>query len=381
MKDPTGLVNDAKRDPMQFAAYATINQRIVGRYPRKLHGLLFLLCLSCLTPIDFDVEHIGGRIVISGQISQLPGRNLIQVERTADELHLPFPISDAHVEVIDTEGNTIDYMRDSLVAGDYRSTITGVPGKTYFARVTLQNGQIYESMPETMPAESGSVTAYHTIVNEDIVDAEGTVLNLNNLKVYATTTLPVTAEPVYLKWAVEEAWLIIPTDFPDIFNAVPPNCYVTQAVDPQKIRLFNGEEARVSVIPDELLVSRRIDFSFYSRHNFTVLQSSLTRAAYEYWKKVDVVANQKGSIFDTPPAEIRGNIFSVGNSSAQVAGYFQAVNEATARFFLTQPDLPFRLPRYCEYDYTRDFYSYPAECVNCLSPRGSSYSRPENFGE
>ena len=70
--------------------------------------------------------------------------------------------------------------------------------------------------------------------------------------------------------------------------------------------------------------------------NIILLSISLrmTRDAIEYWRKVNILANQVGSIFDTPPAEINGNIKNLNNQDEKVYGYFQTVNETYHRIYI-----------------------------------------------
>ena len=48
-----------------------------------------LLLWSCLAPVDFETENIGGKLVGSGQISTVPEQNFVQLGRTADSDPLP----------------------------------------------------------------------------------------------------------------------------------------------------------------------------------------------------------------------------------------------------------------------------------------------------
>ena len=173
--------------------------------------------------------------------------------------------------------------------------------------------------------------------------------------------------------------MIIPTNFPDPFNAIPPNCYVTKPADAQRINYYNGDELSDLTLEDQPLLVRQIDQSFYARHYFTVYQSATTAESLNYWRKVAVVANQVGSIFDPPPAEVTGNMRNVADPSETVAGYFQAINQTYARFFVLSQDLPDQLATYCDYSDERPFISYPTECINCLEVKGSTYERPVWF--
>jgi hypothetical protein len=183
-----------------------------------------------------------------------------------------------------------------------------------------------------------------------------------------------------LKWRVEEAFLLSPTDFPDPFGSIPPPCFVVQNADPQRIVLFNGSEVSTTSINNLLVASRLIDWSFLERHYFTIYQSSITKDAYDYWRKVNIVANQVGTIFDTPPAAIVGNIVSEGNPNEKTLGYFQATNQTLNRFFILPQDLPFPLSvKTCTFDGNYSSLEYPARCIDCTSLRNSSYTRPDWF--
>ena len=336
-----------------------------------------LLLSSCLTPIDIPTERIGNRLVVSGQVSTIPDQNIIQLSVTAEVARLPFPLSGATVTLFDDGRGTFAYEEDFNNLGTYiLNGISGAPGRTYQIQIILPTDEVYESKPEKMADSAGEISTYFGVAKEDYVDSEGTVSKQPFIKIYANSRL---AQDTYTKWTVDEAFILSPTDFPDPFGFTPPPCFIEQNADPQRITLFNGTEVKALSI-DELLVSSRIiDFSFWERHYFTTYQSALTKEAFEYWRKVNVLANQKGSIFDTPPAEINGNLFNVSKPSEKVYGYFQAVNQIYDRFYVFESDLPFRLLwANCTFD-NRDFMLYPARCFDCLSVRNSTYNRPAWF--
>jgi hypothetical protein len=336
--------------------------------------------ISCLTPIDFPADIGKGRIAISGQVSTISDRNIVTIGRTADTQRLPFPVEGASVMLVDELGRFFYYYENPDNPGDYLlDGFTAEPGLKYHLIATLQEGEVYRSSPERVPMMSGSVSTTHEIVSEIATDAEGTNAEKSFLKIYAKSLLPASSEDTYLKWNVEEVFAIVPTDFPDPFGYTPPNCYVYQNADPQYFALFNGANVEKTSFDKNLIASREIDNTFFDRHYYTTYQSATTKEAYEYWHKVNVLANQVGSIFDSPPAEITGNIVNVNKSAEKVNGYFQAVNQSYDRFFILPGDLPFPLlmPS-CVYD-NRDLDRYPARCLQCIEVRNSSFNRPSWF--
>jgi len=336
--------------------------------------------ISCLTPIDFPADVGKGRIAISGQVSTISERNIVTIGRTADTQRLPFPVTDASVILVDELGQSFFYHENPNKPGDYLlEGFSAEPGLTYHLDVNLQDGEVYRSMPERVPMMSGIVSTTYEIEKEIVTDAEGANLEKSFLKIFAKSSLPVSSEDIYLKWNVEEVYAIVPTDFPDPFGYTPPNCYVSQNADPQHFALFNGGNIETTSIDNNLVAKREIDNTFFDRHYFTTYQSATTKQGYEYWYKVNVLANQVGSIFDSPPAEITGNIVNVNKSVEKVNGYFQAVNESFDRFFILPNDLPFPLlmPN-CVYD-NRNLDQYPARCLKCINVRNSSFERPVWF--
>lgn len=339
----------------------------------------FVLLWGCLSPIDFETENVGGKIVVSGQISTLPEQNFVQLGRTADSERLPFPISGAYVTLYDDQGKFFSYVEDTSNPGIYLlPDISGVPGRTYHIMVVTPDGESYDSGPEKMAATPGDFATSYEIVREEHIDNEGIATVQPFMKIYANSTLP-TAPDYFVRWSCIEAFLLSPTDFPDPFGNVPPPCYIVQNADPQRIVLLNAEDLKTTTVENLMVISRLVDWSFYEKHYFTVFQSAMTSDAIEYWRKVDILANQVGSIFDTPPAEINGNIKNLNNQDEKVFGYFQAVNETFHRLLLYKEDLPFPLlmPK-CTFD-NRDYISYPARCLDCTSVRNSTYTRPPYF--
>jgi hypothetical protein len=342
--------------------------------------LIFVVfCISCLSPIEIRSNLIGGQVVISGQISTIDEQNFVQVGRTANTERLPFPYSGVSVYLFDDLGNSYFYVEDEYNPGTYLlHGISAIPGVSYHIQIVTPEGEIYESIPEKTPADPGSVSTGYEIVTEPYTDKDGVISTHPFVKIYADVTLPESSKSMYLKWTVDEVFLLTPTDFPDPFAHVPPPCFVAQNADPQTISLLSTDNFTQQSFNQMLIASRLVDWSFLERHYFTTYQSSITSEAYEYWTEVDILANSTGSIFDTPPAEIKGNIFNFNDPSEKVHGYFQAVNQTYDRFYLLPAAFPFPL-LFDDCLYEPQGKNYQPRCLDCLTARNSSYRRPDWF--
>ena len=354
--------------------------RISGlNWKRNLWAVILPLVVACLSPANLDIDPTagGGRVVISGQISTLEGRTIAEVGITSPQGSRPVPVTGAEVYVVDPGGIRIALTDDFETPGKYGcSGCTGLPGQTYHLEVRLPDGRNFRSDDETMPLADGADQLSNDMVLEEYIDFDGALIQDPVIRIYTRPTL---ASGGYYRWETEEVYLIRPTDFPDPFGMKPPDCFVTQAADPQRVILFDGRTF-TGVFPEPLLVAQRsLDISFFYKHYFTVYLGSLTESAFDYWSDVRTVTNQTGSIFDSPPARVEGNIRGSGTTKAY--GYFQASNESLQRFAVQRTDLPkfAFINRWCDFDYTRPYDDYRPECFDCLSVRSSSHRRPEWF--
>jgi hypothetical protein len=337
--------------------------------------IVFYLTLGCLAPFETELETQGGQIIIAGQLSTLPQRSVVSIGVASSEKELPKPVSGALVKLMRSNGIAGYFSEDFNKPGTYKSAgLSGIPGVSYYLEVLLPNNSVYRSAIEKLPEAASQGTANYRVINKDVTSLEGGILQLPFVEIRSKLTLAGSSR--FIKAEVEEVYMLSPTDFPDISGLIPPPCFITQNADPQTIPLYDGS----SSVSDTLTLiagSRVVDNTFLEKHYFTVYTSHLTKEAFEYWRKVNILANQVGSIFDTPPAKIYGNIINA-ETGTETHGYFQAVNESYDRFVMFKQDLPF--PLLVEECTFRGYdVNYATRCLNCLTVRNSSYERPEWF--
>jgi hypothetical protein len=357
-----------------------MDSRISKRVKWGIQVVMWVTICSCVTPIELPTSYATRQIVISGQISTLADRNLVQVGITALSQRLPEPVPFAQVVLYSQSGEVVFYNEDPDKPGNYRlPDFAATPGETYHIEVTTQNGEVYQSAKETVPLSPGTISARYEMRGEEVIDKEGTIDRGMYTNIYANASFEDANTPRFVKWTAEEVYLIRPTNFPDPFGAVPPDCFVVQNADPQRIVIIDRNEVRGQTLDDIFVAARLVNQTFHYRHAFTVYQSAITENAYEYWRKVNIVANQNGSIFDAPPASVTGNIMNVRNPETQALGYFQASNQVFDRFTILKGELPIELAPYCDFDFNKPYNSYTRECLNCLLVPNSSYNRPDWF--
>ncbi|MBN8575761.1 MAG: DUF4249 family protein [Cytophagales bacterium] len=328
--------------------------------------------------MEIPVEGNLGTLVISGQISTVEGRTLIQIGRTAPD-RLPYAVRGSTVLLIDHLENQIAMIEYD--SGIYRLPgFQGVPGSLYHVEIILSTGAVYRSQPEMIPIENLPLELSYTFGEDQAVNADGATIRQKFISIYASTSLN-NLKNIRIGYIVNETFMVSPTDFPDPFGSIPPPCFIDQKAEPNRIAQVSTRNITGSKIENILICKRNIDWTFLEKHYFTAYQTLLSEESFQYWSRVNTLANQTGSIFDTPPAQIRGNIQNLASPEETIWGYVQSVNETTERFVLYPYDFPFPIffsNENCTYNPNRT-EQYSQYCLNCLTMKNSTLQRPDWF--
>lgn len=349
------------------------NSRLVHTYYNtSLIFLIGLLLSGCIESIDFDTERTGNQLVVDGRITNKPGPHQLKLSITGQDNNTPLPVSGATVILFDDMGNSEPYIEDSEgVYLYYGHSIQAVPGHSYHIEIQLPDGRTYQSRPELMPTVIARDSVYYKIGTIEEVRG-GHVYENESIEIFFDSDIPRSTDPLFLRWSVHGLFKFTEYDYPDPFHAPPAFCYAYHFPNPQKISLFSSENSDANRIDSQLLAAKKIDFTFYQRHYFNVVQTSVTRGAYRYWEQADQVINSIGTIFDVPPALPRGNVFNINNSEDVALGYFEAALTDTVRFFTLRGDFPVYLGNPC----ARPYGNLHPACYNCQELPHSTKEEP-----
>jgi hypothetical protein len=348
----------------------------------KLVFYFFLLSsfIQCKEPYEFSTNPQDGLLIIDGGISDLAGPYYMSLSTTSNAKRRPEPLAGATIYIND-DYNNLEYFTESapgkyLLAGN---TIKAITGRKYTLNIKLQDGRTYTSTKEVLPELDPSSDSLYTIIQQEkrlngSEKVEVTSWRVNSLVDFR---LPKENKKGYYRWDLTEVFSVFPTCFPGAISC-PPICYVTQSgnynlilIDPKN---YSGEK-----ISKLLLQDREIDFSFDTRHYFVITQNVITEEAYNYWLRVQDLITKKGSIFDTPPYTIKGNISNTSDPNEPVFGYFEVSKQKITRTFIDRGLIPIPVQT-CQF-YSPDFQygSLESYCFNCLQLDGSSTTEPDWF--
>jgi len=348
-----------------------------------LVGLLGLN--TCVKEITFEVDKIGGQLVVDGLFTNDTSTQVVRIGRAALQDRIPIPVQDAEVSIINGEGWEAYYSESAEKPGTYLlpfGRMPAEPGQSYHLRVRLANGTIYESIPEVMPAAPGRLERSYYELEKRAVVKEGAILT-EELFINIRADVDLTAAPAapyFLRWDVEEVYKLSPTDFPDPFGFTPPPCYVYVYTSGDDLNLYDSRENAPARLTNFALGSQRIDNTFIEKHWFSVYQRSLTLAAFAYFNKIDQLLANTGTIFDTPPAPVPGNMRNVQQADEEVLGYFTVASSQVQRFATYRFDIPIEMEDECLYNsWKPSSMDYPRRCLRCETVRNSTFVRPDFF--
>lgn len=347
--------------------------------------LLLFLFNSCVDQISFPLDKGATKLIVSGQISNLDEDQYVFLSETTsadrEPLYtgqyyvlndLPRPVTSAMVFLVnDREEKYPLYMTED---GKYKLDRSyKLEDGVYYHLEIIVSGNEYRTDPQKMPQVVGEDKLSFEFERGEFKGSP----EIAFISIYSETKLPETIDPYFLRWDVDEAYYWGLTFFPNPFNIPPPDCYVFGFPDPERITLFNGEnvdsEQNSSI---QLVAERKVDESFLSRHYFNVRQVSTSREAYDYWRKVRELVNNSGSVFDSPPAPIQGNVYSIHYPDEVVLGYFEVARVSQSRIYTVSADVSFVVEAVCTYDPARPIDDYPKTCLRCSEFPSSTNKTP-----
>ncbi|WP_425639196.1 DUF4249 family protein [Algoriphagus yeomjeoni] len=326
---------------------------------KQLLCLLSLLfgAFSCIEPLDFWQETQEGQLIIYGLFTDIDDKHVVNISTSAPLAFRPKGVSNAAVYLLTDGENRTQYF--SKGNGVYElQGVKSTEGKSYALEVVLE-GVTYRSKFQEMPKVVGKDSLSYQVAYEPFRSSQ----DEHVFKVFAKSEIPETKDQLFLRWIVEEAhyWqlLWIPPGTPP-----PPPCFIFDVMDPTRVNLFDGTVTS-SRQTERLVATRKFDNAFLFPYFVTVKQLSINREAFEYWQQINIVLNNKGSLFDIPPAPVFGNITNTENPNELVLGFFEVAKSSVSRFFVTSEISPIYLQPICEYIPGKPTNQYPAECLSC----------------
>ncbi|WP_317174486.1 DUF4249 domain-containing protein [Aquiflexum lacus] len=294
---------------------------------------------------------------VEGYITTIPKAHQIklsQAEKFGPEfVGLGRPVTSATVLIKDDLGSVENLVE---VGSGYYATspdFAAVVGRSYNLEIYLLDGSRYVSLSETaMPVPEVDSVTYHsvrTVTTDRLNDEIG-------VRVMAHFQDPPDVENYYFWNVLESDFVLItepelyllPFDHPTNPRGPAPKdccakCFHKDKPKPTNIITvsdvdFDGiyQNRRIAYVRDDGL-------RFKETYRLDIQHLSVSAETYRFLKLIDQQLSLTGSVFDPPPANIRGNIISLNDRDEQALGHFFVSDERFLRVYIIRDQLEFYL--------------------------------------
>jgi hypothetical protein len=239
----------------------------------------------------------------------------------------------AKVIITDDQGNSTNLSYKGK--GIYETTdpnYIGKAGRSYNVTVELKDGRKYISTPEKIkqPVPISAVNIKFALDNNFIFPS--------SLHVLIDAKDPANEENYY-KWNFY-SWVMrqthgIPCGFGCVMYA-----YCFQKITDKEVRILSDASINGNEIKNQLVGKSYI--YTYGKSYVEISQLSLTREAYQFWRRYEDQVLRTGNILDPLPASIKGNVYNASDPGDFALGYFSASAIVHKRAVL----IPFNVTQY-----------------------------------
>jgi hypothetical protein len=344
---------------------------------------LYLFCVlyitflvsSCVDSIPFPTKSEEGFLSVEGTFHNLSDTQFVNLYRSKGYGSAPNPEINAKITVFSNDNKSANY--SEIRPGVYAflpQILRGDIGKRYYIEIKTKDGKTYQSEPETMPEpvkpDSISFSAY----DKSELSPSGIETKDRVLKILINTPIKRGNSDAFLRWHIDDSFEFntLPECNPSFKNVL--TCYYSRRMPTSHLALASSKDLlypRVDALAINEVSLRFFSLQFKEIHYWHVNQNAITEKAYNYWKNIDKVSNQVGSLFDVAPAYVKGNLFNVVDKEEKVLGYFEiaAVERIVRPLTIGLINRDYGFIQAKEFDPCDDYYTFAKRplCCNCPS--------------
>ncbi len=316
--------------------------------------LILLLLTCCVEPYPIKSTTYEGILVVEGFISTDIKQHQVVISRTSPIDKPEFiPETGAVVSITDNYGGSIPLAENA--PGIYLTPPTkGNIGNTYTLHIATQSGQQLTSEGVTLKDTPDIQNIYAAYLPDLTVGG-----TKGGIQIYLDTQDP-TGQAHYYRWDYEATWEIhTPFDSEFIwlggnevvFRDVPVStCYATDTS--ANIIIQSTQGLSDSKVTGQVIQTIKGDSpSMAIKYSILIRQYAISENSFLYWKTLKEVNQSQGTLYDTQPGTVNGNITSLTDNQT-VLGYFDAGVVKEMRVFFTPKD--FKASGYIPPDYGND---------------------------
>ncbi|GHB77403.1 DUF4249 domain-containing protein [Persicitalea jodogahamensis] len=334
-------------------------------------GLVLLsgiLLAACVDLYKVEIETDKSYLIVEGTVNNLPDRQVVSIFRTKTDAVFKSseftstivaqkggsePVAEARVVVIENGQTRYDLTETEPGYYEMPASFLGRVGSTYQLSIETAAGQKYLSSIETISPVPPIARIYDRYNAKGIFDRSTSVGQIATNDFYVDFQDPADQRNFY-------RWTSITYEIQKICATCRGGRYYVTTNDGEcrtdsdlsvnnffdyeckslcwdifygsSLDIFSDVYTNGKLQKDKLVAQIPV---YQSNPALVVVrQMSLSPDAYRYYKLVQDQSVNTGSLADTPPAPIRGNISNTSDEAELVLGYFSASEVAENRYWL-----------------------------------------------
>ncbi|TAE36304.1 MAG: DUF4249 domain-containing protein [Runella slithyformis] len=311
---------------------------------------LLLSFESCIEPYDVRYNLSTDVLTVDGLVTD-QGGSVIAIKRSRSESFIyTVPVKGCTVDILTGDGKKTNLKETAPGIYATPADFRGMLGQTYQLLFKTPEGQNYQSSVELMQAAPDIKKVYQEFNQRGILDRMGTRVLSSTFDIFVDFDDRADQKNAYLwKWELFEAQEICITCEKGILNSRTLQCVNAStpfAYDYQCQGncwdLFYSTD--INIMSDvfsngRTITGRRVaQVPYYSDLGalVEVQQYAVSNEAYQYYLLLRDQTQTTGTLADTPPAPIVGNVRNINDRSEIVVGYFGAAGVKKMRYWVNR---------------------------------------------
>lgn len=306
-------------------------------------ALIFFILYGCIEPYVPGIKEEGQEIyVVSGEVTDLPGYQYLNVSISSSISEPEYiPVGNCNATFEDDKGNS--FALEEYDKGKYRVWMEQqylVNGTAYRVQVKMPSGETIQSDFDLMPGHSVIDSIYHQR-QEKYISTLG--MFVNGLQFYVDFHSDAT-ENRYFRWVANETWEYH-APYPKVYyydgttHKVWPPDYSLQvcwSTKPDR-HIFTLSTANLPSNSYQMFPVQYVSNStnrLLIKYSVLLSQYSLSRAAFVFWEQLRINSDKQGSLYESQPLPVEGNVRNVTYPDKKVIGFFGACSVTQKRIFV-----------------------------------------------
>lgn len=311
---------------------------------------------SCVEPFNLNLKSDLKILTVDATLTDTADEQVITLTETVNSNGSAYslPLLKATAEILVNGTEKISFIEKGLGVYALPSTFKLKAGTTYKLFFSKADGTKYESGDDKV-ATVPEIIRVHDEFNIKGIEKGVNTFDPANF-IYLDTQDPANDKNNYLwSWRLWEKQSVCATCYNGRYflSPTPARCREERAFTGQNFDYFCPGDCWEILYNKDLNVFSDI----YSNGNpitnrliakiplynikgalIEIKQQSISPDAYRYFKLLADQVQNNGSLVDTPPAAIIGNIKNVNNPEEAIAGYFMVTSVRTVRYWIDRKD-------------------------------------------